>query len=165
MRSRHIRPHDLHQVVEQQTKGALKRGPLRRGANKGLERKDFRDLLKDLLDTPTGQVEGKQVIGRELGGVEQIGKENNRLFPRPVECQALPEATGLGLLTPQPAPVLPLRLSLGILPRLRRPCGIRIKVGLGMIAYEEMVGAARRRCPGMQPEHRYRHGNGQLKIG
>ena len=59
---------DLHQVVEQQTKGQLKHRALRRGANERLEVKDFGDLLEHPLNTPAGQVEIEQIIGRDTAG-------------------------------------------------------------------------------------------------
>lgn len=53
----YIRPHHLHEIVEHQTKGQLKDRALWGATNQGLERKDFRDLLKYPLNTPASQIE------------------------------------------------------------------------------------------------------------
>jgi hypothetical protein len=97
------------------------------------------------LDTPTGQVELEQIGGREQRGVEQIGDQNNRLFLRTVERQATHGAPAFGLLTSQPPPVLLPHAALGILTALRGTRRIGTEGGLGMIAYEKMIIAGRKR--------------------
>src|SRR4029434_1540891 len=141
----HIRPYHLHHVVEQHTKGKLKDRALWRGANERLEMKDFGDLLKHPLNTPAGQIEVEQLCGRKQRGVQQISKQNNRLFPRPVQGETAHEAALLSVSTPQPAPVLLPPAPLPIHATLRRMCSLMTERRLGMIAHEKLIPALRKR--------------------
>jgi len=79
------------------------------------------------LYTPAREVEGQEIGGGEQRGVEQIGEQNNRLLPGPVQSHAADEAPVLGLLTslttpslaPRPAPAHPARAARGAPPQDR----------------------------------------------
>ena len=80
--------------------------------------KDFGDLLEHALYTPAGEVEGQEIRGGEQRSVEQIGEQNNRLLPWPIQRHTADAAPVLGLLTPEPPPVLFPDPPLRILPAL-----------------------------------------------
>ncbi len=79
---RNLRPHPLHQIVAEQTKGTRKHRALRRGATPRRALKDCGELLKDPLNPPAGSIEGAQLVGRALCRIEQIGEQTYRLLAR-----------------------------------------------------------------------------------
>jgi hypothetical protein len=77
-----VRLDQLGDVVEHQAEGGLEDRGFGGGADEVFEREDFGDFLKDLLDAPTPQISGQELLGGIGLLIEQIGDDRDRFLRR-----------------------------------------------------------------------------------
>src|SRR5450759_2177706 len=82
----------LDHVVQQQAERELEDRRLWRASDQTLQMKDFRDLLKYLLDAPALQVMIQQILGGITIGIQEVGDNCNVRFAGPLQCD-LPDIT------------------------------------------------------------------------
>ena len=101
---RHIGSYHLQQIVDHQAKGRLKDRRLGRAADQMAQLEDLRDLLEHALNSPPGQVHRKQVTGRILLVVQQVGHQQDLLLAGADQTDVSHIASPLVFHGPDPAP-------------------------------------------------------------